>query len=61
MLIWDDLAEQKLRLSVQQQEMREDLENQKKLSGKSISELLADIEENAKAIRQTSWQMLGIG
>ena len=59
-ITWDELSEEKLRFNVQQQEMQQGLEDEARLSGKSISELLAEIQEDAREIRQTSRQMLGI-
>jgi hypothetical protein len=60
MSIQEGRAEERLGHSGQQQEMHEGTEGQAGLSEKSILELLADIQENARQIRESSDRMLGI-
>ena len=62
-MILDELREEKVRLNATQQEMQQDLEDEARLSGRSIPEILDELQETAREMREDSiraFRFLGI-
>ncbi len=55
----DELEDEKLRFDAQQQESDEYLAEESRLRGKTVLELLKELQEDAREMRESSEKMLG--
>ena len=56
---FDEIGDEKLRYYAQQQEIDEYLEEESRLRGKSVLELLKELQEDAREMRESSEKVLG--